>query len=73
MTTDELLAQYEATGDDKAYVEARTLYEQALAESPDHANLHMNYAYLLECHARNQLRQAVAHYERAIELNSTET
>lgn len=71
MSTDELLAQYEATGDEKAFVEAKTLYEQALPESPDDADLHMNYGYLLECHARNQLRLAVAHYERAIQLNST--
>lgn len=69
MSADELLAQYEATGDEEAFVEAETVYEQALAESPEDADLHMNYGYLLECHARNQLRQAVAHYERAIELN----
>jgi tetratricopeptide (TPR) repeat protein len=70
MDRDELLAQYEATGDETAFGGAKTLYEQALAESPDDADLHMNYGYLLECHARNQLRQA-AHYERAIELNPT--
>lgn len=72
MSTDELLAQYEATADEEAFVEAKTLYEQALAESPDDADLHMNYGYLLECHARNQLRQAVTHYEWAIELSPTE-
>ena len=69
MNAHELLAQYEATGDEEAFVGAKTLYEQALAESPDDADLHMNYGYLLECHARNQLRQAVTHYERASELN----
>jgi tetratricopeptide (TPR) repeat protein len=69
MNRDELLAAYEATGDEKAFGEARTLYEQALDESPDDAGLHMNHGYLLECQARNQLRQAAAHYERAIELN----
>jgi tetratricopeptide (TPR) repeat protein len=73
MSTDELLAQYEATGDEEAFVEAKTLYEQALAESPGDADLHRTYGYLLECHARNQLRQAVTHYERAIELHPTET
>ena len=72
MSTDELLAQYEAAGDEETFVEAKTLYEQALAELPDDAGLHRNYGYLLECHARNQLRQAVVHYERAIELSPTE-
>jgi tetratricopeptide (TPR) repeat protein len=71
MDRDELLAQYEATGDETAFGEAKTLYERALVESPDDADPHMNYGYLLECHARNQLRQAAAHYERAIELDST--
>lgn len=69
MDRDELLHQYEVTGREEAFLEAKRLYEQALAESPDDAELHVNYGYLLECHARNQLRQAVAQYERAIELN----
>lgn len=69
MNRDALLAQYEATGDEETFLEAKPLYEQALAESPDDADLHMNYGYLLECHARNQLRQAAARYERAIALN----
>ena len=72
MNTDELLAQYEATGDEEVFREARRLYEQALAALPDDADVHMNYGYLIECHARNQLRQAAAHYERAIELNPKE-
>lgn len=66
---DDLLHEYEATGREEAFLEAKRLYEQALAESPSDADLHRNYGYLLECHARNQLRQAVAQYERAIELN----
>ena len=69
MNTEELLAQYEATGDEEVFREARRLYEQALAASPDDADVHLNYGYLIECHARNQLRQAAAHYERAIKLN----
>lgn len=69
MDRDELLNQYEATGREEAFLEAKKLYEQGLAESPDDANLHIKYGYLLECHARNQLRHAVAQYERAIELN----
>ena len=72
MNAHELLAQYEATGNEEAFVGGKTVYEKALAESPDDADLHMKYGYLLECHARNQLRQAVAHYERAIELDPTE-
>jgi tetratricopeptide (TPR) repeat protein len=66
---DQLINQYEATGREEAFLEAKELYERALAESPDDAELHLKYGYLLECHARNQLRQAVAEYERAIELN----
>lgn len=65
---DQLLHQYEAAGGEEAFLEAKGLYEQALAESPDNAQVHLKYGYLLECHARNQLRQAVAEYERAIEL-----
>ena len=59
---------YETSGREEDYLEARRLYEQALVESPDDPELHLKYGYLLECHARNQLRQAVTHYERAIEL-----
>lgn len=69
MNTDELLAQYEATGDEEVFREVRRLYEQALAASPEDADVHTNYGYLIECQARNQLRQAVAHYEWAIALN----
>jgi len=69
----ELLIQYETTGSEEAFLEAKTLCEQALAESPEDAKLHLEYGYLLECHARNQLRQAVAQYERAIELDPNGT
>jgi tetratricopeptide (TPR) repeat protein len=69
MDRDELLSQYEATGREEVFLEAKALYEQALAESPGDADLHHKYGYLLECHARNRLRQAVAQYERAIELD----
>jgi tetratricopeptide (TPR) repeat protein len=73
MNRDELLAQYGATGDEEVFREARRVYEQAQAASPDDADLHINYGYLLECHARNRLRQAVAHYEQAIDLNPNGT
>ena len=35
--------------------------------------MHLGYGYLLECHARNQIRRAVAEYERAIELDPSGT
>ena len=50
---DEPLHEYEATGREEAYLEAKTIYEHALAESADDADLHIQYGYLLECHARN--------------------
>lgn len=69
MDKEEALAQYEATGLEDVFLEAKRLYEQALVEAPDDAEIYIKYGYLLECHARNQLRQAVTQYERAIELN----
>ena len=67
-TKDELLDRYEATGDEEAYEAARPLYERALDQTPD-ARLLVRYGYLLECHGRRSLRQAVEQYERAIELD----
>src|SRR2546429_5751283 len=64
----ELLEIYEATGDENAFREAKRLYEEAIAETSDAALL-TGYGYLLECLGRNWLRQAVRHYERAIELD----
>jgi tetratricopeptide (TPR) repeat protein len=64
----ELLDRYEATGDDAVYLEALPLYEQAVRDGPD-AEILKDYGYLLECHARNQLRSAAQKYERAIELD----
>ena len=65
-----LLELYEAHGDPDTYAEAKRLYEQALAgaEASNPETL-VVYGYLLECHGRYALRQAVAHYERAIELD----
>jgi tetratricopeptide (TPR) repeat protein len=68
MEKEELLELYEATGDEDAFVEAKRLYEQALAEGAD-AQLLVRYGYLLQCHGSVSLRQAVAKYERAIELD----
>jgi tetratricopeptide (TPR) repeat protein len=66
---EELLDRYEALGREEDFLEARRLYEEALKTSPEDARLRLRYGYLLECHARSQLRRAVAEYERAIELD----
>ncbi len=65
-----LVELYEARGDADTFARAKRLYEQALAraEAADPAVL-LGYGYLLECHGRYSLREAVAQYERAIELN----
>ncbi|MBJ7609094.1 MAG: hypothetical protein JF887_06640 [Candidatus Dormibacteraeota bacterium] len=44
-------------------------YERALLVAPDDSELHLKCGDLLECHARNLLRQAVSEYEHAIRLN----
>jgi tetratricopeptide (TPR) repeat protein len=64
----DLLARYEATGDEAAFREALPLYEQAAADGATPDDL-LHYGYLLECYGRNRLREAVAQYERAIELD----
>lgn len=65
-----LLELYEATGDPDAFTRAKPLYEHALAgaEASD-PNMHLGYGYLLECHGRHSLRQAIVQYARAIELD----
>jgi len=68
MDLSELLALYEARGVERDFVAAKPLFERAIAESAD-ARLLTGYGYLLESHARNELRQAAALYERAIELD----
>jgi protein O-GlcNAc transferase len=64
----ELLRRYEADGTEETYLEARSRYEAALTADPTNAELQHQYGYLRECHARNELRTAASHYERAIEL-----
>jgi tetratricopeptide (TPR) repeat protein len=64
----DLLARYEATGDEAVFDEAKRAFETGLRDAPD-PNLLAGYGYLLECHGRNSFRQAVALYERAIELD----
>ena len=69
MRKEELLERYEALGEERDFVAARPLYEQALAQTPD-ARLLNDYGYLLFAHARRELRSAVELYERVIELDS---
>jgi tetratricopeptide (TPR) repeat protein len=64
----DLLDRYEARGDEATFLEALPLYEQAAANGAGPDDLR-DYGYLLECHARNQLREAVVQYERAIKMN----
>jgi tetratricopeptide (TPR) repeat protein len=69
MNEHELLERYEALGDERDFLAAKPLFEQALAEAPDSSVLRRDYGYLLECHARNELRRAVGEYTRAIDLD----
>ncbi|HEY6057437.1 MAG TPA: tetratricopeptide repeat protein [Candidatus Limnocylindrales bacterium] len=69
MDKSELLARYEARGDEADFVEAKRLYEAELRRSPHDPKLHNDYGYLLECHGRHALRAATEAYRRAIELD----
>ena len=53
MNEHELLERYEALGDERDFLAAKPLFEQALADAPDSSRLRLDYGYLLECHARN--------------------
>ena len=68
MDEGQLLERYEARGGEQDFLAAKAQFEQALADSPD-PELLLGYGYLLECHGRNELRRAIAQYERAIELD----
>src|SRR5262249_24246436 len=68
MDPSELLARYEAGGDERDFAPAKPLFEQAIAESAE-SQLLTGYGFLLESHGRNELRHVVAPYERAIELD----
>jgi tetratricopeptide (TPR) repeat protein len=71
MTKEELLERYEALGKESDFLAARTLYEQTLAGDHDARDL-TDYGYLLESHARLELRRAVELYERAIRLDPSD-
>jgi tetratricopeptide (TPR) repeat protein len=67
MDMGELLERYEALGEERDFLAAKPLYEQAAAGTSD-ARILNGYGYLLECHAQRELRQAAALYEQAIQL-----
>jgi len=64
-----LVEEYEILGVEATFVDAKRRLEDALRESPDDAQVLISYGYLLECHARSELRAAAKRYERAIELD----
>ncbi len=49
MTKEQRLERYEALGEERDFLAAKPLYEQALAEAPD-ARLLNDYGYLLYAH-----------------------
>jgi hypothetical protein len=55
----DLLAPYEARGEERDFEAAKPLFEQVIAEGGE-AWLLTGYGYLLESHGRNELRQAAA-------------
>jgi tetratricopeptide (TPR) repeat protein len=67
MDKQELLERYEALGEERDFLAAKPLYEEALADEPA-AQVLNDYGYLLYAHARRELREAVGLFERAIEL-----
>ena len=71
MMKEELLERYEALGEESDFLAARSLYERALAGEHDARDL-TDYGYLLESHARLDLRRAVELYERAIQLDPSD-
>jgi tetratricopeptide (TPR) repeat protein len=68
MDKHDLLERYEVRSEERDFLAAKPLYEQALAQNED-AQLLLEYGYLLECHARNELRHAAKQYRRAVELD----
>ena len=69
MEKEELLERYEAYGHESDYIEARRLYDQALAGGAADARTLNGFGYLQECHGRRDLRAAADCYERAIEAD----
>jgi tetratricopeptide (TPR) repeat protein len=67
MDKQELRERYEATGEERFYEQANSLYEDALAREPGDARLLLEYGYLLECRARYAVRAAITYYQRAVD------
>jgi len=68
MNKDELLERYEALGELDDYLAAKPLFERAIEQQPT-ALLCKQYGYLLQCHGRITIRQAIEQYERSIALD----
>ena len=68
MDKEELLARYEARGDEEDFLAARPLYERAIARAPT-ADLVCQYGYLLQCRGSRLLREALDRYEQALQLD----
>ena len=68
MEMNELLERYESLGEERDYLAAKPLYEQAAAGTSDPRILN-SYGYLLYCHAQRELRLAATLYEGAIKLD----
>ena len=73
MDKDELLERYEALGQESDFLAARPLFEAELRERDQHgqpdAELLRQYGYLLQCHGRIAIRQAIEAYERSMAVN----
>jgi protein O-GlcNAc transferase len=64
----ELVERYEALGDEDEFVAAKGLFERDLAGQTDPL-FFRQYGYLLECHGRRAIRQAIDQYERSMALD----
>jgi tetratricopeptide (TPR) repeat protein len=71
MTKEKLLERYGLLGEESDFLAARPLYEPALAGACD-ARVLTDYGYLLECHARRELRRGAELYEQAIQLDPSD-
>ena len=69
---DELLERYQRTGSDADFLNAKHAFEEVLAAQPDDARLHLRYGFLYEIRARHHLRDALGHYERAIQADAAD-
>ena len=64
----ELTERYEALGGESEFAAAKELFERDLAGQADPL-FFRQYGYLLECHARREIHQAVEQYERSMALD----